>query len=39
MEALVGALGQLPVLDLETERPSLEEVFLDLLQKVRSIKP
>src|SRR4030043_2408465 len=28
MEQLVHALGQLPVLDLETERPSLEEVFL-----------
>lgn len=28
MEALVGTLGGLPVLDLETERPSLEEVFL-----------
>jgi ABC-2 type transport system ATP-binding protein len=28
MQALVAALGALPVLDLETERPSLEEVFL-----------
>jgi ABC-2 type transport system ATP-binding protein len=28
MEALVQALGRLPVLDLETERPSLEDVFL-----------
>jgi ABC-2 type transport system ATP-binding protein len=28
MQALVAALGLLPVLDLETERPSLEEVFL-----------
>jgi ABC-2 type transport system ATP-binding protein len=28
MEALLRALGPLPVLDLETERPSLEEVFL-----------
>ncbi len=28
MEQLVQALGHLPVLDLETERPSLEEVFL-----------
>jgi ABC-2 type transport system ATP-binding protein len=28
MEELVQALGHLPVLDLETERPSLEEVFL-----------
>ena len=33
MEALVGALGQLPVLDLETERPSLEEVFLTYYKK------
>jgi ABC-2 type transport system ATP-binding protein len=28
MEALVRALGRLPVRDLETSRPSLEEVFL-----------
>ncbi len=28
MEALIHALASLPVLDLETERPSLEEVFL-----------
>jgi ABC-2 type transport system ATP-binding protein len=28
MQALVRLIGQLPVLDLETERPSLEEVFL-----------
>ena len=28
MQALVRALGQLPILDLETERPTLEEVFL-----------
>jgi ABC-2 type transport system ATP-binding protein len=28
MEPLVQALGRLPVLDLETERPSLEEVFM-----------
>jgi ABC-2 type transport system ATP-binding protein len=28
MERLVQLMGQLPVLDLETERPSLEEVFL-----------
>jgi ABC-2 type transport system ATP-binding protein len=28
MEKLVQVLGRLPVLDLETERPSLEEVFL-----------
>ena len=33
MEALVGGLGQLPVLDLETERPSLEEVFLTYYKK------
>jgi ABC-2 type transport system ATP-binding protein len=28
MQRLVQALGRLPVLDLETARPSLEEVFL-----------
>jgi ABC-2 type transport system ATP-binding protein len=28
MEELVQALGRFPVLDLETERPTLEEVFL-----------
>jgi len=28
MEALIQALGRLPVRDLETSRPSLEEVFL-----------
>lgn len=28
MEAFVQALGKLPVLDIETERPTLEEVFL-----------
>jgi ABC-2 type transport system ATP-binding protein len=28
MEALVNALAGLPVLDLETEHPTLEEVFL-----------
>ena len=28
MESLVSALGGMPILDLETERPSLEEVFL-----------
>jgi ABC-2 type transport system ATP-binding protein len=33
MENLVRALGQLPVLDLETERPSLEEVFLTYYKK------
>jgi ABC-2 type transport system ATP-binding protein len=33
MEKLVQALGRLPVLDLETERPSLEEVFLTYYKK------
>jgi ABC-2 type transport system ATP-binding protein len=33
MEQLVQALGRLPVLDLETERPSLEEVFLTYYKK------
>jgi ABC-2 type transport system ATP-binding protein len=33
MEQLVHALGRLPVLDLETERPSLEEVFLTYYKK------
>jgi ABC-2 type transport system ATP-binding protein len=33
MEMLVQVLGDLPVLDLETERPSLEEVFLTYYQK------
>jgi ABC-2 type transport system ATP-binding protein len=33
MEKLVQALGCLPVLDLETERPSLEEVFLTYYKK------
>ncbi len=33
MEKLVQALGHLPVLDLETERPSLEEVFLTYYKK------
>jgi hypothetical protein len=28
MEALVQMLGSMPLLDIETERPSLEEVFL-----------
>jgi ABC-2 type transport system ATP-binding protein len=28
MEALVKALAAFPVVDLETERPSLEEIFL-----------
>ncbi|TRZ53479.1 ABC transporter ATP-binding protein [bacterium] len=33
MEKLVQALGQLPILDLESERPSLEEVFLTYYKK------
>jgi ABC-2 type transport system ATP-binding protein len=33
METLVRALGNLPILDLETERPSLEEVFLTYYKK------
>ncbi len=33
MEKLIHALGRLPVLDLETERPSLEEVFLTYYKK------
>ena len=33
MERLVQSLGRLPVLDLETERPSLEEVFLTFYKK------
>jgi len=33
MEKLVQAIGRLPVLDLETERPSLEEVFLTYYKK------
>ncbi len=33
MERLVQALGSLPVLDLESERPSLEEVFLTYYKK------
>ena len=33
MEMLVHTLGGLPVLDLETERPSLEEVFLTYYKK------
>jgi hypothetical protein len=28
MEALLAALGKMPVLDLETSHPTLEEVFL-----------
>jgi len=33
MEMLVQTLGRLPVFDLETERPSLEEVFLTYYKK------
>ena len=33
MEMLVHALGDLPILDLETEPPSLEEVFLTYYKK------
>ena len=33
MEKLVQALGRLPVLNLETERPSLEEIFLTYYKK------
>jgi ABC-2 type transport system ATP-binding protein len=33
METLVRALGELPVLDLETDRPNLEEVFLTYYKK------
>jgi len=33
MQMLVHALGDLPILDLETERPSLEEVFLTYYKK------
>jgi len=33
MELLVQTLSHLPVLDLETERPSLEEVFLTYYKK------
>jgi ABC-2 type transport system ATP-binding protein len=33
MEKLVQALGHLPVLDLESERPSLEEIFMTYYQK------
>ena len=33
MQMLVHALGDLPILDLETERPSLEEVFLAYYKK------
>jgi ABC-2 type transport system ATP-binding protein len=33
MERLVQALGCLPVLDMETERPSLEDVFLTYYKK------
>jgi ABC-2 type transport system ATP-binding protein len=37
MEPLVQTMSQLPVLDLETERPSLEEVFLTYYQKETSV--
>jgi len=33
MEALVRALGSLPVLDLETRHPTLEEAFLAYYKK------
>jgi len=33
MEKLVQSLGHLPVLDLESERPSLEEIFMTYYQK------
>jgi hypothetical protein len=33
MEMLVRTLGGLPILDLETESPSLEEVFLTYYKK------
>jgi ABC-type multidrug transport system ATPase subunit len=33
MEKLMHALGHLPVLDLETEHPNLEEVFLTYYKK------
>jgi ABC-2 type transport system ATP-binding protein len=33
METLIKKLGSLPVLDLETDRPSLEEVFLTYYKK------
>jgi ABC-2 type transport system ATP-binding protein len=33
MEMLVRTLGRLPVMDLETDRPSLEEVFLTYYKK------
>ena len=33
MQNLVKVLGRLPVLDLETERPSLEEIFLTYYKK------
>jgi ABC-2 type transport system ATP-binding protein len=33
METLIQALGGMPILDLETERPSLEEVFLTYYKK------
>lgn len=33
MELLVQAMGKLPILDIETERPNLEEVFLTFYKK------
>jgi len=33
MEKLIRSLGRLPVLDLESERPSLEEVFMTYYKK------
>ncbi len=33
MEKLIRALGRLPVLDLESERPNLEEIFMTYYQK------
>lgn len=33
MEALINALGGMPILDIETERPTLEEVFLTYYTK------
>ena len=35
MGRLIGALAGLPVQDLETERPSLEELFLAYYQRGR----
>jgi ABC-2 type transport system ATP-binding protein len=38
MELLVQALGNYPVLDLETERPNLEEIFLTYYEKKVPVK-